>query len=315
MERLARAVELRAEGRRLSGVVMPYGEVSPSHRERFEPGAFRLAGTVPLNLRHDAERAVGWYPDGGVALEDGRDALRMVATLPAIPAADRALAEVASRRLGGLSVEFRAEHERRDGGIRVIEAAHLVGIGLVAAPSYAGAGVEARDGAWAEGGIDSGAVAECRCNSPCTMVQFPAGAWDSTVRAARDGERDIAAQTGSLAAPDILASTRAGTLRLDTDAAGGLLATLIGASRATPAAAAIMATAAAAPPLVRPLVDDDLSTWAEREIEGQQVRVYEDAWLRSLLVKWADATGWRALRIVGDGAEAAPGAPRRPIWL
>ena len=315
MERLARAVELRAEGRRLSGIVMPYGEISPSHRERFEPGAFRMAGTIPLNLRHDAERACGWYPDGGVALDDGRDALRMVATLPAIPAADRALAEVASRRLGGLSVEFRAERERRDGGIRVIEAARLIGIGLVAAPSYAGAGVEARDGAWAEGGIDSGTVSQCRCASPCTMVRFQPGAWDSTVRAAREGERDIAAQAGSLAAPDILASTRAGTLRLDTDRAGGLLAMLIGASRATPAAAAIMATAAAAPPLVRPILDDDASTWQEVDVDGQQVRDYSDAHLRSLLVKWADAPGWRALRIVGAPVEPAPGPPRRPIWL
>ena len=31
------AVEFRVEGRRLTGVLMRFGEISPSHRERFEP--------------------------------------------------------------------------------------------------------------------------------------------------------------------------------------------------------------------------------------------------------------------------------------
>ena len=37
MERRTFGTEVRAEGRRLSGVVLAYGDVSPSHRERFEP--------------------------------------------------------------------------------------------------------------------------------------------------------------------------------------------------------------------------------------------------------------------------------------
>ena len=35
VERRPSATELRVEGRKLSGTVMRYGEVSPSHRERF----------------------------------------------------------------------------------------------------------------------------------------------------------------------------------------------------------------------------------------------------------------------------------------
>ena len=36
--------EFRAEGRRLSGVVMKYGDISPFHRERFLPGSLRVDG-------------------------------------------------------------------------------------------------------------------------------------------------------------------------------------------------------------------------------------------------------------------------------
>ena len=85
--------EVRAEGRRLSGIVMAYGDVSPSHRERFEPGALRMAEAVHLDLQHDVMRAVAWHPGGGLELRQDGKALSMVAELPPIPAADRALGE------------------------------------------------------------------------------------------------------------------------------------------------------------------------------------------------------------------------------
>ena len=143
-ERRFAGIELRAEGRRLSGTVLRYGDVSPSHRERFEPGALRLAEAVHLDLAHDPERAVAWHPGGGLELDNGRDALTMRAELPPLPAADRALAEVRAGRANGLSVEFRALAERRDSGLRVIERAELRGIGIVRAPSYGASRVEAR---------------------------------------------------------------------------------------------------------------------------------------------------------------------------
>ena len=133
-ERRVSGIELRAEGRRLSGVVMKYGDVSPSHRERFEPGALRLAASIHLDLHHDPERAIAWHPGGGLALANGRDVLTMRAVLPPIPAADRALAEIKAGRVDGLSVEFRAVRERQDGDIRVIEDAVLSGIAIVKAP-------------------------------------------------------------------------------------------------------------------------------------------------------------------------------------
>ena len=60
----------------------------------------------------------------------------LAADLPPIPAADRALDEVRTGKVGGLSVEFRAVKESIVDGIRVIHEAVLSGVGLVAMPSY-----------------------------------------------------------------------------------------------------------------------------------------------------------------------------------
>ena len=144
IERRAATVEIRVEGRKLSGVVMRYGAVSPSHRERFLPGSLRLAEAVHLDLHHDPERAVAWHPGGGLTLTNGREALTMRAELPPLPAADRALAEILGGQISGLSVEFNAVKETREGGLRVIQEAVLRGIGIVRSPSYKQSQVEAR---------------------------------------------------------------------------------------------------------------------------------------------------------------------------
>ena len=96
-------LELRAEGRKLSGVVIRYSDVSPTHQERFEPGAFRLDDSVTLNLEHDELRAVAWYPSGGLVLSDSESELRFEAELPPIPAADLALDLVKTGKAKGLS--------------------------------------------------------------------------------------------------------------------------------------------------------------------------------------------------------------------
>ena len=144
VERRAALGEIRVEGRKLTGVAMRYGEVSPSHRERFAPGAIRMADVVHLDLAHDRERVIAYMPNGGLELAGGDDALELAADLPPIPAADRALEEIRAGKTTGLSIEFRAVKESRDGDIRVIEDAILSGVGLVGDPSYGGARVEAR---------------------------------------------------------------------------------------------------------------------------------------------------------------------------
>ena len=144
VERRAALGEIRVEGRKLTGTVMRYGEVSPSHKERFEPGSLRMAASVHLDLNHDRERAVAWHPGGGLELAERGESLELSAELPPIPAADRALDDIRTGKATGLSVEFRAVKESRVDGVRVIEEAELSGVGLVGQPSYEGSRVEAR---------------------------------------------------------------------------------------------------------------------------------------------------------------------------
>ena len=137
VERRAALGEIRVEGRKLSGVVIRYNEVSASHPERFSPGSLRMAAVVRLDLAHDRERVIAWHPEGGLELTDRGEVLELSAELPPIPAADRALEEIRSGKTNGLSVEFRAHKESRVDG-------ELLGVGIVSKPSYAGSHVEAR---------------------------------------------------------------------------------------------------------------------------------------------------------------------------
>ena len=144
VERRAALGEIRVEGRKISGIVLRYGEVSPSHRERFEVGAMRLADAVHLDLHHDREKVIAFHPNGGLTIAGEGDVVELFADLPPIPGADRALEEIRAGTTSGLSVEFRCVKERREAGIRVIEEAVLSGVALVRSPSYLGSRVEAR---------------------------------------------------------------------------------------------------------------------------------------------------------------------------
>ena len=133
------ASEVRASGRTLSGVAMPYNELSLSHNERFTSGAFgdlNDGQTRWLDLRHNNAVILADTASGRLTLTDTPDALRVDAVLPDLPAANAALEEVRAGRLTGFSVQFKARSERRDGGVRILDAALLEGIGLVGKPSY-----------------------------------------------------------------------------------------------------------------------------------------------------------------------------------
>ena len=123
--------EFRVAGRTLTGRVMTYGDISPEHGERFLPGAFGPAPSAPLNIQHDRNMIVLGAAD--YVLADTDRALEIRAELPAGSAA---LSLVRRGALNGYSVEFHARAERRESGVRVIERAALVGVGLVDAPSY-----------------------------------------------------------------------------------------------------------------------------------------------------------------------------------
>ena len=84
-----------------------------------------------------------------------------------IPAADRALDEIRSGAVGGLSVEFRPVKEGRDADTRVIEDAVLTGTGIVRAPSYKQSNVEARrrSGRTLRARIPADETFACECNT------------------------------------------------------------------------------------------------------------------------------------------------------
>ena len=100
------------------GSAVRYGEVSPSHRERFEAGAFALddGRTRWLDVGHDPERVIAHTDGGGLELRNGPHALEISATLPRIPAADRALQAVNDGTLRG--VLYRVSRQGRAPGIR-----------------------------------------------------------------------------------------------------------------------------------------------------------------------------------------------------
>ncbi len=171
MERRWLGLECRAEGRRLSGTVLRYGDISPTHRERFEPGSLRMDEAITLNLGHDPMKAVAFMPNGGLELTDGREELRMSALVPPTPAGALALASVENRRLPGLSIEFKATAETRQDGIRVIEAATLSGIGLVRSPSYPASQVEARRQRFIAARMPVNTPLTCDCIGECLQVR------------------------------------------------------------------------------------------------------------------------------------------------
>ena len=300
--------ELRAEGRRLSGTVMRYGDISPSHRERFVPGALRLAESVHLDLHHDVERAVAWHPGGGLALANGRDVLTMRAELPPIPAADRALAEIRAATGGmGLSVEFKALRERQDGGLRVIEDAILSGIGIVRSPSYSDAKVEARkrSGRTMRARIPADETVACECAGQDTR-------WARVIEPAMEKmfkdsftegtKAVVGAYLGNYQTP--IASTARGTLRGRIRGVGGYEVDIDLPD--SDAGRALLAAWEDSGLVVRPFIADQEATLVDgvREITGGR--------LRALIITSSDAReGWPEPEIIATPDElASADAPR-----
>ena len=306
-ERRIAGTELRAEGRKLSGTVMKYGDVSPSHRERFEPGSLRLAESVHLDLHHDVERAVAWHPGGGLALANGRDVLTMRAELPPIPAADRALTEIKAGRVNGLSVEFRAVRERQEGDLRVIEDAILSGIGIVRSPSYGDAKVEARkrSGRTMRARIPADETVACECagqDSRWARVIEPAmeKMWKDSFT---EGTKAVVgAYLENYQTP--IASTARGTLRGRIRGVGGFEVDIDLPD--SEAGRALLAAWEDSGLIVRPFIADQQSVIVDgvREITGGR--------LRALILTSSDAReGWPEPEIVATPDElASADAPR-----
>ena len=308
-ERRTGPLELRAEGRTLTGPAMRYGDVSPTHRERFEPGAFDAAGTLYLDVGHDSDRVIA-YTGGGLEVRDTAEALVVSARLPEIPAADKALAGVRGGRYRGFSVEFHAEAERRESGIRVVERAKLVGVGLVGSPSFPASVVEIRGrmGRTMRATIPANRNLACRCSgASCKFARIMQNAMEEVFDefAATAGREQIAA-FGSYDSP--LASVSSGTLRgrmlrsgdgeIEIDLPEGV------------AGSATVAAHDAAGVIVRPVID---AADSASHLDGD-VRVYTAAKSRAWIVSATDQReGWPSPVLVAtpDAEMASAGAPRR----
>ena len=141
--------ELRAEGngRRMSGVALPFGVQAVDRRERFAAGAFDDLTGVDVVLGGGGHPAVD-HPlartGGGLELTVDTTALRFAAELPETRDADDALANVRAGIYRNVSVEFRALRARNLAGVREIQHAALVGIVVLPRGAYTETNVSVR---------------------------------------------------------------------------------------------------------------------------------------------------------------------------
>ena len=310
-----RFCELRAEGRVLEGTALRYGDVASFSwgRERIERGAFSPVGDVILNMQHQRVEPLARTGGGGLELIDTPEALRVRASLPETQAANDALTLIRAKVLRGLSVEFHAREERQEGGVRIIERAQLVGVGVVDTPSYSKSVVEARarrkggtppvPNPWLREMWQARKRGECECQGDdIVQVSFEPGAFKEAV----ESEREILAIAGD--ASRAVASKRRGTLGLSEADDGGLDVRISQAAVDTPGGRELIETSRAVDIYARPIIDNEKSEFTD---EGK-VRRYASAFMRAILLKpSANADGWKPLSF----PKAAPARRRMRVWL
>ena len=126
---------------RLTGTLIRYGDVSPSHRETFERGALewdKAEGVILKRQHKDGAPIMKVHPverDGAVVIDQ---------ELPDTAAGRDLARELRDKLFTHLSIEFRAAISRYTGGLRRIARARLVGAGVVFNPSYPESRVELR---------------------------------------------------------------------------------------------------------------------------------------------------------------------------
>jgi uncharacterized protein len=143
IETRAIEVELRfdSETRQLSGIAVPYGEVTPSYNERFAPGSVHLDQNALLLWQHDQREPVGKILNG----RDKDNAFHFDAFI-SDTARGRDAATLAADGVLSLSVGFIMRDSHIVDGVTEVRDALVKEISLVSFPAYAGATVtEVRD--------------------------------------------------------------------------------------------------------------------------------------------------------------------------
>ena len=310
MTREVRAgAEFRVSGRTLTGPALVFGDISPDHREKFEPGAFGASPAAPLNIQHDPRLEV--LGAGDYDLTDTGRALEVRAMLPETSAAIKLVQRGA---LGGFSVEFHARAERREGGLRVVERAELVGVGLVDIPSFPGSLAEvrargARGGRLGtlRGSVPTGRTLDCECGPDgCIEAVFETGSLDSTL-----DKDEVLATVGDFSRAFAAKSNKG--VRFWRSDRGLEFAVDVPKSEV---GERLMEQMRTVPVFARPSINLAESTF---ERVGTVAR-YSEANIRGMIVKPTDrVSGWSPV-VLGrdgeDGPERAPGRRRSALgWL
>ena len=214
-----RFTEIRAEGRRLAGTVVRYGDVAVvgGVPEKFAPGSL-LCKDVVLNRQHERGRPLARTGGGGLLLKDGPERLEMEAVLPETVEATDTLALVRSGILPGLSAEFEVLSEHDEDGCRVIDLANLSGLAVVDRPAFQQSTVEARARKRGlRGTIPYNQTETVRSTGRVRKERIAPGAFGYSLS---DPDQEILAQIGNAPA-EVLGSKKAGSLKL-TDSPSSL---------------------------------------------------------------------------------------------
>ncbi|GJD99479.1 HK97 family phage prohead protease [Methylobacterium isbiliense] len=160
MEQRAAALEVRAAGRRLTGLAAVFGVeariADPSRgaiRERIAPGAFTasLAGDVLALRDHDARRVLGRTKSGTLRLREDARGLAFELDLPDTSEGRDVLVMAERGDLGGMSFGFsvRPGGEVWTGDLRELRAVDLAEVSVISGwPAYRQTTVEARGGVY-----------------------------------------------------------------------------------------------------------------------------------------------------------------------
>ena len=141
-------MELRADGSRVHGIAVRYGDTAMTWRgaERVRAGAFGDVSTldVILNRQHDRSFPLARSRGGGLELRDSAAALAFTAELVPTEQGRDALALVRTGVLQGASLEFWDRELQARGDATEVTGADLVGIGLVDRPAYKASEIQVR---------------------------------------------------------------------------------------------------------------------------------------------------------------------------
>ena len=295
--RLAQEFRVSGSGRVLTGAVMVFGDISPDYSERFEPGALAHSGRIDINLQHDP--AIVLVRDA--LLTDSPSELRVRAELPPDSAA---LALVKRSALNSWSIEFKAQSERREGGVRIVSRADLTGLALCDRGSYPEAKVEIRRGRRGDSKTsrlralrvlraripyDESLACEClkkgggaACIPKARFSKLAGDSMAEVVNSALAEARDVLGVLGEFKRP--IASGSRGTLRaVSTDDALELEMDLPDGEIGD----AVLSAHEAAGIVVRPLIDFDRSEFTDTD----RGREYTKPWVRAFLVGATDTKG------------------------